>query len=231
MNKGPINKETFIDDTLRDLCEALTAAASRTAGLARTAFWFKATYMEVKVCRLIGKNDEGKELWEPVNSDDLQGDEFESGEDEEAKQRRLVYVGWHTINRQPPESMSRGITFAKGEGTAGEAWEGRKPEIQDKFENTPTGKRGWVNNYHGQGKKYKSMICVPVFKGTRNLAGEVIGVITIDTRVDKFFGEKGDHENEDKYSGMVLPYATYIAFITSLNEQLQSAPARARKSR
>lgn len=129
---------------------------------------------------------------------------------------RLAFIAFHTPDGVMPTSMSRNLTMARGEGDAGNAWQTRRPVVEDLFKNG----HGWKELYTGQGQKYKSMICVPVFRGTRDMANDVIGVITIDTRVRGFFGAKDNQEDEDRFAGIVRPYASYICLISALNDAL-----------
>lgn len=130
---------------------------------------------------------------------------------------RLAFIAYHTPDGAPPTSMSKGITCLRGEGDAGIAWDTRRPVIEDNFQNG----HGWRDFYPGQGRKYKSMICVPVWRGSRDMAADVIGVITIDTRIPGFFGKKDDQEDEDRFAGIVRPYSSYIAVISALTDALK----------
>lgn len=171
-----IAKKTAINETLRDLCESLSASCSKYKMIPRTEAWFRATYMEVQ---------------------GSQGDE------------RLVYFGWHTRDDNPPRSMSLGTKYQKGEGCAGAAWEKSRPVIED-FKD----RHEWKENYPHQSANYTSMICVPVTRGYGPDPSTVIGVITVDTHVDLYFGDKDDRTQEEKVASLIRPYATYIAFIT-----------------
>lgn len=128
-------------------------------------------------------------------------------------QERLEYIGWHTQDGNPPRSMSEGKTFSKGTGCAGLAWERKRPVVEDEFKDG----HNWRNNYEGQGKNYKSMICVPVMRGSRDFAAEVIGIITVDTYIDRYFGRKDDRGDEERAGVIVRPYASYIAFLTAID--------------
>ena len=125
---------------------------------------------------------------------------------------KLVYTAWHTWEDLPPQSLKKGITFRKGQGCAGIAWDRNKVVIEDAF------KPGheWQNNYEGQNQRYKSMISVPVRKGYGD-ADSIAGVITVDTQLPGYFGKKDDQQEEAKISAMIQPYGTYIAFVCVLD--------------
>ncbi|EJN11974.1 hypothetical protein PMI42_04693 [Bradyrhizobium sp. YR681] len=189
-----IAKLPAINQTLKDLCDSLSASASKYRMIPRTEAWFRATYMEVQ------GQPEGE---------------------------RLIYFGWHTRDDNPPRSMSMNVTYLKGEGCAGTAWEKSRPVIED-FKD----RHEWKDNYAHQSSNYTSMICVPVTKGYGQDSNKVIGVITVDTHVDLYFGNKGDRTQEDKVASLIRPYGTYIAFISvvdeamrDLTERLRGAPA------
>jgi hypothetical protein len=179
-----IAKLPAINETLRDLCESLSAICSKNRLIPRPEAWFRATYME------------------------LQGP---------PEDQKLVYIGWHTLDGTPPRSMSLGVTFRKGEGCAGLAWERNRPVIEDDFRD----RHEWKENYPKQGTNYKSMICVPVLKGHGSNMGEVIGVITVDTHIDHYFGTKDDRAQEDKISSMIRPYGTYVSFISVVDDAVR----------
>jgi hypothetical protein len=185
---GSIAKLPAINDTLRDLCESLSAVCSKNRGIPRPDAWFRATYMEV------------------------------SGPTED---QRLEYFGWHTLDGSPPKSMTLGITYRKGEGCAGAAWEKSRPVIED-FKD----RHEWKENYPHQSSNYTSMICVPVVRGYGNNMGEVIGVITVDTHVDLYFGNKDDRTEEDKIARSIRPYGTYIAFISAVDGAVKDLVAQ-----
>lgn len=181
---GSITKQPAINETLRDLCESLSAVCSKERMISRHEAWFRATYMEV------------------------QGD-------------KLKYFGWHTLDGSPPKSMSENIEYRKGEGDAGEAWETGRPFIED-FKD----RIHWKENYSHQSSNYKSMICVPVVKGFGKEMSEVIGVITVDTQVELYFGRTGDRAQEEKVARLIRPYGTYIAFISAVDGAVTDLVAR-----
>lgn len=131
----------------------------------------------------------------------------------EVQKKKLVYVAWHTHDGHPPRSYSEGKTFEQGQGIAGMAWDKKRPQIEDQFDHS----KGWVENYPGQCKKYKSMACVPVFMGNVDDQESVIGVITVDTSKAGFFGTKDDRDSEDWAGEVIKPFADYIAFISQLH--------------
>jgi hypothetical protein len=135
---------------------------------------------------------------------------------------KLVYIGWHTLDGSPPRSMSLGVTYRKGEGCAGLAWERNRPVIEDDFRD----RHEWKENYPKQGTYYKSMICAPVLKGYGSDMGSVIGVITVDTHLDRYFGRKDDRAQEDKGASMIRPYGTYIAFISAVDSAVRDLIGR-----
>ena len=114
--------------------------------------------------------------------------------------------------------MRQGTTFIKGEGCAGKAWQRGGTVIERAFQDG----HEWKDNYPGQAKKYKSMISVPVRRGCGLDADTIIGVITVDTQIPAYFGEKDDHDKEDEASAMMMPYGTYIAFVCALEKGLAS---------
>ena len=136
-----------------------------------------------------------------------------AGDDE-----KLVYVGWHTLDGSPPRSMSLNKTYRKGDRCAGIAWKRDRPVIEDAFDDG----HEWQDNYEGQGKNYKSMISVPVRKGHGNDMGTVIGVITVDTQIDRYFGKKNDRAQEDRIASMIQPYGTYIAFVSEMEQAISA---------
>lgn len=129
----------------------------------------------------------------------------------------LAYIGWHTLDGTQPRSMSMNIVYRKGEGCAGLAWERNRPVIEDDFKD----RHEWKENYAKQGTNYKSMVCVPVLKGYGSDMGEVIGVITVDSHVDHYFGTKDDRAQEDRISRMIRPYGTYISFISAVDSAVR----------
>jgi len=108
--------------------------------------------------------------------------------------------------------MSLRTTYRKGEGCAGAAWEKSRSVIED-FKD----RHEWKENYPHQSANYTSMICVPVIMGYGTDPSTVIGVITVDTHVDLYFGKKDDRTQEDKVARLIGPYGTYIAFITAVD--------------
>jgi hypothetical protein len=92
-----------------------------------------------------------------------------------------------------------------------------RPVIEDEFKN----EREWRDNYSGQGGNYKSMISVPVMRGSRDHAADVIGVITVDTYIDKYFGAKDDRVAEERAGSIIRPYASYIAFLTAIDDAVK----------
>ena len=125
--------------------------------------------------------------------------------------RDRVYTNWYTPGNNEPRSKSEGKMFSKGEGVAGLAWKRQRVVIEDKFENGIE----WKDNYEDQGKLYASMACVPVLtsllkEGSRD---RVLGIITIDTNIEGFFGKKNDKDMEDRISKWITPYGSYIAFV------------------
>lgn len=127
----------------------------------------------------------------------------------------LQYLAWYTPDNTMPRSASEGKHFRKGEGCAGIAWERGKVVIEDRFEDG----HEWKNNYLEQGKKYKSMACIPVLK---QATAKVIGVITADSNLEGFFGKKNDRDDEEEIGRMVQPYAQHIAFVSVLDELLKT---------
>lgn len=130
-------------------------------------------------------------------------------------QEVLEYCSWYTLDGSVPRSKSLNITYAIGDGIAGKAWKDQRPFIITEFDPDKT---DWKENYTGQGKLYKSMVCVPVFHYTREDGNKVIGVITIDSNVQDFFGAQTNRTDEEKFSRIVRPYANYISFMYSLKK-------------
>lgn len=187
--KGSIARIPAINETLKYLCNSLSAICSKTQNITRPDAWFRATYMEVQ-----GPPDN----------------------------QSLVYMGWHTLDDSPPRSMTLNVSYRKGEGCAGLAWERSRPVIEDDFKD----RHEWKENYTQQSTNYKSMICVPVLKGYGTNTGDVIGVITVDTQVDHYFGKKDDRTEEDRISRMIRPYGTYIAFISAVDNAFSDLISR-----
>ena len=55
---------------------------------------------------------------------------------------------------------------------------------------------------------------------------EVIGVITVDTQVELYFGRTGDRAQEEKVARLIRPYGTYIAFISAVDGAVADLVAR-----
>ncbi len=138
-----------------------------------------------------------------------------------ANDQKLGYFGWYTLDGNYPKSMSKGVKYIKGEGDAGAAWETGRPVIED-FKSRVQ----WKENYEHQSANYKSMICVPVVRGYGKEANEVLGVITVDTQVDEYFGKSGDRTQEEKIARLIRPYGTYIAFISAVDGAVSDLLAR-----
>lgn len=125
----------------------------------------------------------------------------------------LVYFGWCTPDGRAPRSQSEGKTYKRADGCAGLAWQRKRPVVEDKFEGPE-----WKDNYPDQRKQYASMACVPVVQGDTAGNDEVIGVITVDTNVPGYFGDKNNRSDEDVAGEKIGPYAEYIAFISSVEQ-------------
>lgn len=124
---------------------------------------------------------------------------------------KLVYVGWHTRGGEQPRSMVEGRTFERGEKKlAVAAWNTKRAAIK----NFKLDGGNWTDNYQGQSGKYKSMVSVPVLRPEGDAAHHVIGVITVGTPVEDYFGMHDDTDAEERAKEMADPYCTYIAFIS-----------------
>ena len=63
------------------------------------------------------------------------------------------------------------------------------------------------------------MVCVPVITSSTSGTDEhVIGIITVDTNIDKYFGKKNDRRDEECAGNRIRPYSDYVAFVYSLVE-------------
>ena len=125
----------------------------------------------------------------------------------------LEYVAWATPDGHPPQSQTLGKVFELGDGIAGRAWELKSPVIVDDFATDPD----WRDNYEGQRQRYQSMICVPTLSGAPGQRQDVLGVITIDTNVVRYFGERDNRLDQERFGGLVRPFAEYVVFITMLD--------------
>jgi hypothetical protein len=130
----------------------------------------------------------------------------------EGSEEKLVYVGWHTWDGSISRSMKEGVTMRRGEKCAGLAWQRGRVVIEKEFKDG----HEWQNNYSGQNLKYKSMISAPVRRGYSYDPENIVGVITVDTQLDGYFGEKDDEQQEKRWGAMAQPYGTYIAFVCAL---------------
>jgi hypothetical protein len=125
----------------------------------------------------------------------------------------LKYAAFFTPDGHTPRSMQEGHTYLKRVGCAGNAWDRQRPVIESDFKDGSE----WIDLYPGQGKLYSSMICVPVFSHDNSENLSVIGIITVDSNLVGFFGEKGNRNDEERAARWVEPYAEYISLIDSIN--------------
>lgn len=132
---------------------------------------------------------------------------------------KLVYRDWYTPDGREPRSVSAGKTFELGKGVAGKAWERKRPVIEDFVTRGGDPEDAeFTENYPGQRSQYKSMVCVPVVVTLEDAGEHVLGVITVDTNIDGFFGEKGNRDDEQRDGSWIRPYADFIAFVLFSNK-------------
>ena len=128
----------------------------------------------------------------------------------------LEYIAWCTPDGHAPRSKSENVTYKRGDGVAGEAWKRMRPVIEDEFKQGAD--QNWVDNYPDQGTKYKSMICVPVLRSDLQANVEVLGVVTVDTNIKRYFGQKGNKDDEERGGEKIRPYAEYISFASTISD-------------
>jgi len=126
---------------------------------------------------------------------------------------RLEYLAFYTPDNHVPRSMLLKKTFIKNVGCAGISWFRCRPVIEDKFEE---GKE-WESNYLGQGRLYNSMLCVPVTLFTSSDCADVVGVITVDTNIAKFFGTKDNRDDEERGARWIRPFGNFISVIEAFS--------------
>lgn len=128
------------------------------------------------------------------------------------KGEQLIYKGFRTLDGSPPKSMTIGKTYKIGEGLAGLAWQSQLPTVEDNFSDS----YGFKPNYEGQEKKYQSMISIPVFSNQIKANYSIIGVVTICSYIDDFFGHKVEQNTAREHNEKMKPFIKYLGFITEI---------------
>lgn len=210
ISSNELKKVRIINETLSDLCNNLQAVASKHTDTLFSEAWFHATYMEIQSCR-VSTDDQGQPLYTPIDREKDTNDK-----DNGQLVPRLVYVAWHTQNGLQPASMSLKRTLGEDQGIAGQAWRFRRAVVVPDPEHDDR----WKQHYPGQKQSYKSMVCVPVVRGDQGGRLHVIGVVTVDTYINGYFGSADTRPDQDRAASVVIPYANYIALISTIDRRV-----------
>lgn len=122
---------------------------------------------------------------------------------------------WENIDGAVPETKSKGLSFKKGEGCAGQAWLQGKNIYEPDVENP----KYFVIKTERHRYEVKSMLSVPVIHRTVNEGEIFFGVINIDTTIKEFF--KDTQECREETETKLRPYIYFIALAYRIKELVQ----------
>lgn len=136
---------------------------------------------------------------------------------EENNQEVLKYCGFSTLDGVPPKSMTMNKTYTKGDRLSGFAWERQETIIEDEFHDYPSNDyKGFIPNYEGQAKKYNSMICIPIYSFKERNNYNIVGILTLCSYINKYFGNKGDENKAKAHSYKIQPFTHYLSILTDI---------------